>query len=87
MLEWVSLNRSYSPETVAAMTSAFDRVCRSLSAGAGASDDTRQRLALIILNHADRGERDPRRLSELAFQELMGLAQGLRAPSPKRACR
>ena len=32
MLEWVSRDRHYKPEIVAAMTSAFDTVCRSLLA-------------------------------------------------------
>ena len=32
MLEWVSRDRDYKPEIVAAMTSAFDTVCRSLLA-------------------------------------------------------
>ena len=31
MLHLVKLDRSYSPETIAVMTAAFDRVCQSLS--------------------------------------------------------
>jgi hypothetical protein len=69
MLEWITLDRSYNPETIAAMTSAFDRVCRSLSSRVSGNEDVRRKLASIILQHADRGERDPVRLSDL---ELMG---------------
>ena len=31
MLQLVKLDRSYSPETIAVMTAAFDRICQSLS--------------------------------------------------------
>ena len=66
MLEWVSRDRNYKPEIVAAMTSAFDTVCRSLLAKESDSDDIRRKLALIILHHTDRGERDPARLADLS---------------------
>jgi len=66
MLEWVSRDRNYKPEIVAAMTSAFDTVCRSLLAKENDSDDIRRKLALIILHHTDRGERDPARLADLS---------------------
>jgi hypothetical protein len=66
MLEWVSRDRNYNPKIVAAMTSAFDTVFRSLLAKENDSDDIRRKLALIILHHTDRGERD------LSFRELMG---------------
>jgi hypothetical protein len=78
MLEWVSRDRDYKPEIVAAMTLAFDTVCRSLLAKESDNDDIRRKLALIILHHTDRGERDPARLADLSFRELM---------APKRRCR
>jgi hypothetical protein len=36
------------------------------------NDDVKKTLALIILRHIDRGERDAGRLAETAFQEWMG---------------
>jgi hypothetical protein len=72
MLEWVSRDRDYKPEIVTAMTLAFDTVCRSLLAKESDNDDIRRKLALIILHHTDRGERDPARLADLSFRELMG---------------
>jgi hypothetical protein len=53
--------RTYSPETVAIMTAAFDRVCRSVSHRMNGNEDMRQTLALIIVRHVDRGVRDPGR--------------------------
>ncbi len=64
--------RDYKPEIVAAMTLAFDTVCRSLLAKESDNDDIRRKLALIILHRTDRGERDPARLADLSFRELMG---------------
>ena len=76
MLDIVGSDRAYPPEVVMAMTSAFDNVCRSVSAkihGDAGDADVRRRLALIILRHVDEGERDPARLSELALNELAGI--------------
>jgi hypothetical protein len=83
MLEWVSRDRDYKPKIVAAMTSAFDTVCRSLLAKESDNNDIRRKLALIILRHTDRGERDPRRLADLSFRELMGLWRRRLAHRPK----
>ena len=66
------LSRSYSPEAIAAMTAAYDRVRQSLSARINGNDDVMQSLALIILRHIDQGESDPVRLSDVAFRELAG---------------
>ena len=72
MLHLVKLDRSYSPETIAAMTAAYDKVCQSLSTRINGNEDVMQLLALIILRHVDQGESDPVRLSEVAFRELAG---------------
>ena len=72
MLHLVETSRFYPPDTVAVMTAAFERVCQSLSAGVKGNDHVRQKLALIILRHVDEGERDPKRLSDIAFRELAG---------------
>jgi hypothetical protein len=70
MLHLVELGRTYALETITVMTAAFDTVCRS--APMQVNDDVRRKVARIILRYVDMGERDPVRLSELAFNELTG---------------
>jgi hypothetical protein len=70
MLQLVVLDRTYSPETVAVMTAAFDTVCQSLSMRTHGNDGARQTLALAILRHVDQGERDAKRLSDIVVHEL-----------------
>jgi hypothetical protein len=72
MLHLVETQRVYDPETVAAMTAAVDRVCHSVSQSISGNDNIKQTLALIILQHADRGERDAERLAEVALREWKG---------------
>ena len=54
------------------MTTAFDRVCQSLSPRINDNEAVREALAQIILRHVDLGERDPVRLSDVAIRELVG---------------
>lgn len=69
MLHLLSLDRSYSPETIAVMTAAFDAV--SISAAArNKGEASRQRLARIILRLVDEGELNPARLTDLAYREF-----------------
>jgi hypothetical protein len=72
MLHLVQLDRSYSPETISVMTAAFDRVCQSVSKRMNGNDDVKKTLALIILRHVDRGERDSERLADAALREWTG---------------
>jgi hypothetical protein len=72
MIHLVNTDRIYPPETVAAMTAAFDRVCQSLSAQINGNEIVRKTLALIILRHVDLGEQDPMRLADVALRELAG---------------
>ena len=72
MLHLVPNDRTYSPETVALMTAAFDRVCQSVSHQINDNEDSKQMLALIILRYVDRGERDPERLADVALREWTG---------------
>jgi hypothetical protein len=72
MLHLVPSGRSYSPETIAVMTAAFERVCQSLSERMKGNDELKQSLALIILRHADRGESDSERLAAIALREWTG---------------
>ena len=75
MLHLVPNDRTYSPETVALMTAAFDRLCQSVSHQVNeksGNEEMRRTLALIILRYVDRGERDPERLADVAFREWTG---------------
>src|SRR5690349_11551551 len=72
MLDLVNISRNYPPDMVAAMTTAFEKVCQSLSASVSRSDDVRKKLALVILQHVDLGESDPEKLAEVALRELTG---------------
>ena len=72
MLHLVQLDRSYSPETVAAMSAAFDRNCQFISKRMNDSVDVKKTLELIIIRLVDEGERDPERLAETAFREWTG---------------
>src|SRR3954471_9414065 len=62
MLHLVQPDRTYSPETVAVMGAAFDRVCQSISNEMNGNDAAKRTLALIILRLVDRGERASLRL-------------------------
>jgi len=79
VLHLVEPQRVYPPETTAAMTAAFERLCASIPKS---GDDLRRQLALIILRHVDRGVQDPERLSEMAFRELAGLSGSASERSP-----
>jgi len=72
MLHLVKLDRSYGPETIAAMTTAFDMVCQTLSARMNGNEDVKRTLATAILRIADQGERDPIVLTDTAFREFAG---------------
>jgi hypothetical protein len=69
MLHLVQLDRSYTPEAIAVIGAAFDKVCQSISKQMNGNDDLKKTLALIILRHADREARDPERLAETALRE------------------
>ena len=72
MLHLLKFNRAYDPDIVAVMTAAFDRVCECVSQRVNGNDDVKEKLALIILQHVDRGERDSERLADIALREWTG---------------
>jgi hypothetical protein len=72
MLRLVQLDRSYSPEMLSMMTAAFDMVSEKVSSRINDNDDIKKTLALIILRHVDRGERDAEKLAEIAFRDWTG---------------
>jgi hypothetical protein len=73
VLPLVEPQRVYPPETTAAMTAAFERLCASIPKSVN-GDDLRRQLALTILRHVDRGVQEPERLSEMALREFAGLS-------------
>jgi hypothetical protein len=73
MLHLVSSRRTYDPETITAMTMAFNQVCRSLSKRINDNEDIKRSLAAAILRLVDEGERDPILLADAAFHELAGV--------------
>ena len=81
MLQLVEPQRVYPPESTAAMTAAFERLCASIPKSVN-GDDLRRQLAFIILRHVDRGVQNPERLSEMAFRELAGLSGSASERSP-----
>ena len=72
MLHLLSFSRAYPPETIAAMSSAFDLVCQCLAKPISDNDTMRKKIALTILRHVDEGERDPTRLATVALREMAG---------------
>jgi hypothetical protein len=62
-------NKAFEPEAIAAMTSAYDDVCRLL--GLEDPDDPETNaVARKIIEFAQRGERDPVRLRESVLRSL-----------------
>ena len=61
----------YDPDTLKAMGAAFDTVCHAFPPDLKEHEGARRRLALLILRHMDRGERDATRLSDLALLDFM----------------
>jgi hypothetical protein len=61
----------YDPEALKMMSAAFDNVYEAFPADMKDHEGARRKLALLILRHVDRGERDAERLSELALLDFM----------------
>jgi hypothetical protein len=61
----------YDPEALQMMGVAFDIVCEAFPPNMKDHEAARRKLALLILRHVDRGERDATRLSELALLDFM----------------
>jgi hypothetical protein len=53
------------------MSAAFDSVYEAFPPNMKDHEGARRKLALLILRHVDRGERDAERLSELALLDFM----------------
>ncbi len=61
----------YNPGTLKMMGAAFDTAWQSFPPGLKHHEGARRKLALLILRHMDRGERDAGRLSDLALLDFM----------------
>jgi hypothetical protein len=61
----------YDPETLKMMGAAFDTACQSFPPDLKDHEGVKRKLALLILRHMDRGERDATRLSDLALLDFM----------------
>lgn len=61
----------YDPQALRVMGAAFDTVCEAFPPDLKDREAARRKLALLILRHVDRGERDATRLSELALLDFM----------------
>ena len=60
----------YDPEALKMMGAAFDTVCQVFPPSMKDHEGARRKVALLILRHVDRGERDATRLSELALLDF-----------------
>ena len=61
----------YDPDALKTMGAAFDSVCQAFPPHLKRHEAARRRLALLILRHMDRGERDVARRRELALLDFM----------------
>jgi hypothetical protein len=61
----------YDAETLKMMGAAFDTAWQSFSPDLKNHEGARRKLALLILRHMDRGERDATGLSDLALLDFM----------------
>jgi len=68
----IDTDRNYPPETVVAMTAAFESVCQSISVRTSRNETVRDKLASIILRLVNDGEFDSIRLADVALRQLTG---------------
>ena len=66
-----NFERVYGPDTLKIITVAFDDAHECLPAEFQKDDHAKRKLALLILRHMDRGERDPVRLAETAVLDFL----------------
>jgi hypothetical protein len=70
MLLCSDIKRVYPPEDLTAMSIAYDNAYQRLPKEFRRSDRAARKLALLIIRAADRGERDPAQLADVATLEF-----------------
>jgi hypothetical protein len=68
---FLGLSANKKPRLGGRMGAAFDAACQSFPPDLKDHEGLRRKLALLILRHMDRGERDATRLSDLALLDFM----------------
>jgi hypothetical protein len=63
--------RIYDPRMLSMMATALDNACNCIPKTYKESYQARRKLALLVIRHVDRGERDPRRLADLAILDFL----------------
>jgi hypothetical protein len=71
MLSSHNIERVYGPDTLKIMTTAFDNAHECLPAKFKENDRARRKLALLIIRHMERGERNPVSLATVAVLDLL----------------
>ena len=66
-----TFERVYGPETLKIIAAAFDNAHECLPAEFQENVRARRKLALLILRHIERGERDPERLADSAVLDFL----------------
>jgi hypothetical protein len=65
-----NIERVYNPDMLKIMTTAFDNAHQCLPVKFRENDRARRRLALLIIRHMERGERDPISLADVAVLDF-----------------
>lgn len=60
----------FEPEDISPLAAAYDKAHQQLPRGYYEHETARRRLALFIIHAAERGERDPDQLAEIAKREF-----------------
>jgi hypothetical protein len=65
------IERVYDPDTLKLMATAFDNAHQRLPKRFKENDQARHKLALLVMRHIGRGERDPAYLADLTVLDFL----------------
>lgn len=71
MLSSRDIERVYGPDSLKIMTTAFDNAHGCLPIEFRGDDGARRKLALLVIRHMERGERNPVSLADLAMLDFL----------------
>jgi hypothetical protein len=71
MLSSHDIERVYGPDSLKIMTTAFDNAHGCLPTQFRGDDRARRKLALLVIRHMERGERNPVSLADLAMLDFL----------------